>query len=98
MVLLHVNEGPPQNAPLYDLPPEYQRLHASSRGGKAIRTIREGCEMVAELLWEAEQADWAGLGSREAFIKQCLGRPVKTVELALDGVKLFDLSEPVDLD
>jgi hypothetical protein len=30
--------------------------------------------------------------------KQCFGRPVKTVELALEGVDLFNLSKPVDMD
>jgi hypothetical protein len=98
MAHVSVNEGPPEDAPLPELPPEYRRLHASSRGGRLVRALHADCRGLAEFIHEAEQADWAGLGSRDAFIQRCLGRPVDVIELALEGVKLFDLSEPVPID
>jgi hypothetical protein len=98
MAHVSVNEGPPENAPLPELPPEYRRLHASSRGGRLVRALHADCRGLADFIQEAEQADWAGLGSREAFIHRCLGRPVDVIDLALEGVKLFDLSEPVPFD
>ena len=97
MAHVSVDQGPPEDAPLPDLPPEYRRLHASSRGGRLVRALHSDCRGLAEFIFEAEQADWAGLGSREAFIQRCLGRPVDVIELALEGVKLFDLSEPVPI-
>jgi len=98
MALVKVDEGPPEDARLPELPRDYQRLHASSRGGRVLRALHKDCRGLAALLIEAEEAAWAGLGSREAFIQECLGRPVDVIDMALEGVKLFDLSEPVPLD
>lgn len=98
MALVKVNQGPPDDARLPELPQDYQRLHASSRGGRVLRALHRDCRGLADLLDEAEEASWAGLGSRSAFIQECLGRPVDVIDLALEGVKLFDLSEPVPLD
>jgi hypothetical protein len=98
MAHVKVDQGPPDDARLPELPLDYQRLHASSRGGRVLRALHKDCRGLADLLAEAEEAGWAGLGSRDAFIIECLGRPVDVIDMALNGVRLFDLSEPVPLD
>jgi len=98
MAHVKVDQGPPDDARLPELPIDYQRLHASSRGGRVLRALHKDCRGLADLLTEAEEAGWAGLGSRDAFIVECLGRPVDVIDLALNGVRLFDLSEPVPLE
>lgn len=98
MAFVKVDQGPPEDARLSDMPEEFRRLRASSRGGRVLRALHKDCRGLAELLAEAEDANWAGLGSRDAFIVECLGRPVDVIDMALDGVRLFNLSEPVPLD
>lgn len=98
MAHVKVDQGPPDDARLPELPLDYQRLHASSRGGRVLRALHKDCRGLADLLAEAEEAGWAGLGSRDSFIVECLGRPVDVIDMALNGVRLFDLSEPVPLD
>ena len=98
MAGVKIIEGAPLNTPLAELSEGERDSYAQMRASDAIYALHTDCRPLAELMAEAEQIGWLGQPDRDSFITNILLQPVRTIDLALEGLQWFDLSRPVPLD
>lgn len=95
---VRIDNGPDLDTPLPELPEKYRSLHGMLRIGDALRSMHTDCRQLKRVLDELEAVQWAGFGSREAFIKEEMRVSVETIDYALEGLVVLDLSRPVTLE
>lgn len=83
-------EGAPLNTPLAELSEKERDLYARMRASAAICALQKDCRQIVELMAEAEQVGWLGEADRDGFIVNVLKRPVRMIDLALEGLQWFD--------
>ena len=98
MAGVKIIEGAPVNTPLAQLSEKERDIYARMRASDAIRALHADCRPLEVLMAEAEQVGWLGEADRDGFIVNVLKKPVRTIDLALEGLQWFDLSRPVPLD
>ena len=98
MAGVKIHTAPPLDTPLFQLDPRTAQTHAMLRALDILNRLSDDCRPIAALISEAEGARWLGYSGRDEFISESFGKPVEVVEMALEGLDLFDPAKPVRFD
>lgn len=98
MAGVKIQTAPPLETPLSQLDARTAQTHAMLRALDILNRLSDDCRPIAALIEEAESAGWVGYSNRDEFISESFGKPVEVIDLALEGLELFDPAKPVRFD